>query len=109
MRDYVPGTVFVAEVPFDDRGGTKRRPVVLIGNPGYWGRDDSALVCPLTTAIHRRTDVPLDWQPLGLPRPSRARPRPRLLPKADLQWRLGQLSAQDIAALKNALRKTLDL
>lgn len=109
MREYVPGTVFVADVPFDDRGATKRRPVVLIGDPTYWGKDESALVCPITTATHRETDVPLDWEAAGLPKPSCARPRPRLLAKTDLQWLLGAVTAHDLAALKEGLRRALDL
>jgi mRNA interferase MazF len=109
MRDYVAGTVFVADVPFDDRGGSKRRPVVLIGKPAYWRRDDSALVCPITTAQHHLDDVVIDWQAAGLARPSRVRPRPRLLPRTDIAWRLGRLTDHDLTALKQALREVLDL
>jgi mRNA-degrading endonuclease toxin of MazEF toxin-antitoxin module len=109
MRDYIPGTIFVADVPFDDRGGTKRRPVVLVGKPGYWKRDNSALVCPITTAQHRTDDVAIDWRAAGLARVSRVRPRPRLLPKADIGWRLGRLTDADLVALKQTLREILDL
>ena len=109
MRDYVPGTVFIAAVPFDERRGAKRRPVVLVGSPAYRGRDESAVVCPITSAQHRPEDVGIDWRAANLPRPSLVRPRPRVLPKTDLDWRIGVLGEQDLAALKRALRKTLDL
>ena len=107
--DYVPGTVILARVPFANGSGAKRRPVVLVGNPSYWRGDHSALVCPVTTARPRIADVPVDWQTAGLVRPSCVRPRPLVLPKAELGWRVGALTAGDLEALKDALRTVLGL
>jgi len=106
---YVPGTVMIARVPFENGSGARRRPVVIVGSPAYWGKDDSALVCPATTAQTRTGDVLIDWQAVGLVHPSCVRPRPRLVAKADLRWRVGELTADDLAALKDALRRALGL
>jgi mRNA-degrading endonuclease toxin of MazEF toxin-antitoxin module len=106
---YVPGTVVVAMVSFDEREEAKRRPVVLIGDPGYWRWDKTALVCPVTSARARPGDVSIDWIAAGLRRPSCVRPRPRTIAKANVDWELGVLRDEDLGALIEALRRTLGL
>jgi mRNA-degrading endonuclease toxin of MazEF toxin-antitoxin module len=106
---YVPGTVVVATVSFDEQDEAKRRPVVLIGDPDYWRWDKAALVCPITSARARPGDVPMDWTAAGLRRPSFVRPRPRTIAKANVRWELGMLSDKDLGALMEALRRTVGL
>jgi len=106
---YVPGTVMIGRVPFDNSSGAKGRPVVIVGNPAYWGKDASALVCAVTSVGPRSGDVPIDWQAAGLLQPSYVRPRPRILARADLEWRVGALTADDLEALNDALRMVLGL
>lgn len=105
----MPGTVALARVPFANGSGAKRRPVVLVGNPSYWAADHSALVCPVTTAPPRIADVPVNWQAAGLLRRSCVRPRPIVLSKGELGWRVGALAAEDLEALEDALRTVLGL
>jgi len=106
---YVPGTIVLATVSFDEQEEAKRRPVVLIGDPAYWRRDRAALVCPVTSVGPRPGDVEIDWQTAGLSRPSFVRPRPRTLGKSRVHWELGALTPRDLGALCDALRVTLGL
>ena len=106
---YVPGTVVLATISFDEQEEAKRRPVVLIGEPAYWRWDKAALVCPLTSAQPRPGDVRIDWQAAGLARPSCVRPRPRTIAKSKLHWEVGALKPNDLSAVHEALRETLGL
>ncbi len=106
---YMPGTVVLATISFDEQEDAKRRPAVLVGDPAYWGQDSSALVCPVTSAAPRPGDVEIDWQTAGLIRPSRVRPRPRTIAKSRVDWELGALETGDLAALHEALMKALGL
>jgi len=106
---YIPGTVVLATVSLDEQEDAKRRPVVLIGEPAYWRRDRTALVCPVTSVAPRPGDVQIDWQAAGLFRPSFVRPRPRTLAKSRVHWELGTLALGDLGALCEALRVTLGL
>ena len=38
---YIPGTVVVATISFDEQEAAKRRPAVVVGDPAYWGPDRS--------------------------------------------------------------------
>ena len=109
MVIYSPGTVFIANVPFEDGRSGKRRPVVLVGNPGYWNHDLRALICPVTTASPRPGVVRLDWRGAGLLQPSCVRPRPIIVPKRRLRWELGAIRMEDLDALLSALRHVLGL
>ena len=109
MSTVVPGTVYVAVIPYEDRTGEARRPVVLIGSPSYWQPDARRLVCPITTAAPRPADIALDWQALGLRSPSCVRPRPVIIPKSDIRFEVGHLAADDLEALQAALRDVLGL
>jgi mRNA interferase MazF len=106
---YVPGTVVLATISFDEQEEAKRRPVVLVGEPAYWGQDKSALVCPMSSVGPRSGDVVIDWRAAGLVRPSFVRPRPRVIAKSRVHWEVGALKAADLAALLGALRTTLGL
>jgi mRNA-degrading endonuclease toxin of MazEF toxin-antitoxin module len=106
---YVPGTVAVATISFDEQEKAKRRPVVLIGDPSYWRWDKAALVCPVTSGRPRPRDVPIDWMAAGLRRPSCVRPRPRTIAKANMTWELGKLTNEDLGALMEALTSTVGL
>jgi mRNA-degrading endonuclease toxin of MazEF toxin-antitoxin module len=106
---YVPGTVVLATISFDEQEEAKRRPAVIIGEPAYWGRDTSALVCPVTSVAPRPGDVAIDWRAAGLIRASCVRPRPRTIAKSRVHWEVGALDASDLAALHEALKRALGL
>ncbi len=93
-----PGDLWVADIPFTDGSGSKRRPVLVL-----WldGRD--VVVAAVTSAAPRSpADVPLvDWRPSGLRVPSTARlSRLDCLEQALLVHKLGAVSAADANQVK---------
>lgn len=111
MRSSHPptGTVVIADVPFENRSGSKPRPVVLVGDATYWQGDDCVCVCPITSSAPRPQDVSLAWEAARLRQASCVRPRPVIIPKDCVTHRVGQLTPQDTSSLRRTVRRVLDL
>jgi mRNA interferase MazF len=93
-----PGEFWVADIPFTDGSGSKKRPVLVL-----WldGRD--TVVTAVTSAAPRSpTDVPLtDWRSAGLRVPSTVRlARLDCLEQVLLIHKLGMISAADATQVK---------
>ncbi|MBI5387954.1 MAG: type II toxin-antitoxin system PemK/MazF family toxin [Verrucomicrobia bacterium] len=101
------GAIYLCEFPFTSGATTKRRPVLVVFD---LARD--AVVCRVTSVAHSGTlDVMLaDWVQAGLAKPSFAR-LDRLLTAETTIFRrkLGQLSAQDQTAVRNAWNQHMRL
>jgi mRNA interferase MazF len=88
-----PGEFWVANIPFTDGSGTKRRPVLVL-----WLDVSDVVVAAVSASVPRSpTDVPLaDWQASGLRRPSIVRLwRLDCLEQSLLVARIGMISDTD--------------
>ncbi|NUQ36828.1 MAG: type II toxin-antitoxin system PemK/MazF family toxin [Caldilineales bacterium] len=93
-----PGDFWVAEIPFTDGSGAKRRPVLVL-----WLDGQDAVVAVVTSAAPRTpTDVSLaDWQRSGLRVASTVRlSRLDCVEQSLLIFRLGQVSKADARRLR---------
>ncbi len=70
MTTIQPGEFWVADIPFTDLSGSKKRPVLVL-----WLDGSDAVVAVVTSALPRsKTDVSLqDWRKAGLLQPSTVR------------------------------------
>lgn len=88
-----PGDLWLANIPFTDGSGSKKRPVLVL-----WLDAQDIVVAAVTSASPRSTaDVPLvDWQSSGLRVPSTVRlSRLDCLEQRLLLGKLGRLSSGD--------------
>jgi mRNA interferase MazF len=95
-----PGEFWVADIPFTDGSGSKKRPVLVL-----W-LDGSDVVCAAVTSAQPRssTDVSLaDWQRSGLRTDSTVRlSRLDCLEQSLLIAKIGTISPADAKATKQA-------
>lgn len=93
MMIIQPGDLWLANIPFTDGSGSKKRPVLVL-----WLDAQEIVVAAVTSASPRSTtDVPLvDWQSSGLRVPSTVRlSRLDCLEQRLLLGKLGRLSSGD--------------
>ena len=93
-----PGEFWVAEIPFTDGLGSKKRPALVL-----WLDGSDAVIAAVTSAAARSsTDVSLaDWRASGLRSPSTVRlSRLDCLEQALLIGRIGTISPNDGQAIK---------
>ena len=98
MTTIRPGEFWVANIPFTDGSGSKKRPVLIL-----WLDGADAVVSAVTSALPRSpTDVPLaDWKPSGLRVASTVRlSRLDCLEQSLLTVRIGAISAKDGIAIR---------
>jgi len=98
MTTVRPGDFWIADIPFTDGSGSKKRPVLVL-----WLDGMDAVVAAVTSAPARGpTDVPLaSWQAGGLRVASTVRlSRLDCLEGSLLAYRLGRLSAGDAESIR---------
>jgi mRNA interferase MazF len=99
MTTARPGEIWIAEIPYTDGSGAKKRPVLVL-----WLDGTDAVVVAITSALPRGpTDVVLtDWSTSGLRLPSTARlSRLDCLEVSLLVHRLGTISTTDADLLRD--------
>jgi len=105
----------VVLVPFDftDRSGTKWRPAVIVSSDRYNQQTPDLLIASITgnsRAVPHPGDYLLqDWQSAGLLKPSLVQTKLATIEASLVGRTLGRLSAVDLAAFEQGLRKTLGL
>jgi mRNA interferase MazF len=104
----------VVLVPFDftDRSGTKWRPAAVVSGRRYNSGPDvviASITGNLAAIAHPGDHRIRDWQAAGLLRPSLLQTKLATVETSVLGKRLGQLSADDLAAFDKGLREALDL
>lgn len=109
MTTYDRGDVVLADLPFSDLSGMKRRPAVVINAPHP---SVDLLLLPITSQI--QNDQPgefmlADWHGAGLLFPSIVKRGLFTLDKSCVIRRLGHLTERDMTNLDNALRAWLGL
>ena len=93
-----PGEFWVADIPFTDGSGSKKRPVLVL-----WTEASDVICAAVTSAAARSiTDVPLvDWKAAGLRIVSTVRlSRLDCLEQSLLIARIGMVSSIDAQTLK---------
>jgi mRNA interferase MazF len=93
-----PGEFWVADIPFTDGSGSKKRPILVL-----WLDGSDVVAAAVTSTVPRSpTDVPLaDWQASGLRVVSTVRlSRLDCLEQSLLIARIGAISATDGQAVK---------
>lgn len=93
MTTFRPGELWVADIPFTDGSGSKKRPVLVL-----WVDGADIVVAAVTSAAPRTpTDVLLgDWNVSGLRVPSTVRlSRLDCLERSLLFARIGNISSSD--------------
>ena len=93
-----PGEFWVADIPFTDGSGSKKRPTLV-----FWLDGSDVVAAAVTSTVPRSpTDVPLaDWQASGLRVASTVRlSRLDCLEQSLLIARIGAISATDGQAVK---------
>jgi mRNA interferase MazF len=93
-----PGEFWVADIPFSDHSGSKKRPVLIL-----WLDGSDAVVAAVTSVAPRSvTDVAIiDWRASGLRVPSTVRlSRLDCLEQSLLTARIGAISSDDARKVK---------
>ena len=94
----LPGEFWVADIPFTDASGSKKRPVLIL-----WSDGADLVAAAVTTAMPRSPmDVALaDWQASGLRRVSTVRlSRLDCLERSLMVARIGTISSSDAERVK---------
>jgi mRNA interferase MazF len=102
-----PGEFWVADIPFTDGTGSKRRPILVL-----WMDASDVVAAVVTTASPRSsTDVALtDWQASGLRAASTVRlSRLDCLERSLLTARIGSVSAVDANEIKQTWATAIKL
>jgi len=100
MTSAQPGEFWVADIPFTDGSGSKKRPILVL-----WIDGTDVVAAAVTSAAPRSTtDVTLaDWKVGALRAPSTVRlSRLDCLEQSLLLARIGSISANDAKAVKQA-------
>ncbi|MDE0392926.1 MAG: type II toxin-antitoxin system PemK/MazF family toxin [Rhodospirillales bacterium] len=106
---FEPFDVVVVPFPFSDRRASKRRPALIVSSAHFNEAHDQAILAMITTAAGEwPSDVALrDWKEAGLNAPCKVRFKLFTLDHTLILRRIGALSKQDGAAIKDALRRFL--
>ena len=106
---YRRGDVVRIRFPYSDVAGRKERPAVVLATDEYHDEWDELLVVAITSQPPRRlrpTDCPLqDWQVEGLQQPSWVRSHLATVHRQLVLDRIGSLTARDLAAVEDRLRR----
>ena len=112
MTTCEPGAVVLVNFLFSDQIRSKRRPAVIISTDAYHNSRLDALALAITSQTHRRFfgDCELrDWRQANLHRPSLTKGTIQLIHQAAINRRIGTLSENDYARVKDILRDILGL
>lgn len=103
--------VVLLPFPFSDRASEKRRPAVVLSDPGFQQACGHLLLAMITSAAQSSwpLDWPIqDWQEAGLPKPCLVRFKLFTLDERLILKSLGALSAADRAGVSRHLSRLLN-
>lgn len=109
MTAYDAGDVVLVPFPFTDQTKTKTRPAVVVSSAEFHKSRNDVVLVPITSTAPRDTlDTPIkDWKAAGLLYESTAKPVIMTVIKSAIVETRGRLSADDMAAVSNMLRRAL--
>ena len=95
--------------PFTDQAGTKKRPAVIISSDAYNTTQRDLVIMAVTSQLRPSgalgEALVTGWQAAGLIKPSAIKPVITTIEQVLVIRRLGQLTAEDRQALRNAIGK----
>jgi mRNA-degrading endonuclease toxin of MazEF toxin-antitoxin module len=98
---------------FTNEGPIKHRPAVVLSADAFQQSRAEVIVAAITSNVRRPPllgdHLIVDWQPAGLPKPSRATAILRTLRHAMVVGQLGMMPSQDLAQIERAIGAALDL
>ncbi len=107
------GDVVLIPFPHTDLSATKARPTVVVSVPEYQGARGDLILAYLTSQTvpsDAEFDYLLaDWAAAGLLKPTLMRARLAVVNERLVQYRVGTLSARDMAEIDRRLRRALGL
>ena len=110
---YERGDVLLIPFPFTDLSAAKTRPAVVISSPLYWRIRSEFLLAYLSSQVSKANpelDYTLvDWKPAGLLKPSFMRPKIAAIDPSLVVYHVGKLSASDLLAVDDCLRRAMNL
>jgi mRNA interferase MazF len=110
---YQRGDVVLIPFPFTDLSATKTRPAVVVSSQLYHQIRSELLLAYVSSQVSKvdtQIDVVLaDWTATGLPKPSFVRPKIAAIEPTLIVHRVGPLSARDLAAVDDCLRRAMSL
>ena len=111
MTGYEFGDLVLVPFPFTDQSAVKRRPAVVISSAAYHRARPDILIIAVTSQQPSTLSVGevqvQDWQGAGLLKPSVLKPVLTTIDPTLVLKRLGQLTPNDQAALRQALTTIL--
>ena len=109
--DYSFGDVLLVPFPFTDQAGTKKRPAVIVSSAAYNSARRDLVIMAVTSQLRHSGTLGevlvANWQAAGLIKPSTIKPVITTIEQALIIRRLGQLTAEDQQALRNAISKII--
>ena len=106
---YSFGDVVLVPFPFTDQAGTKKRPAVIISSDAYNTTQRDLVIMAVTSQLRPSgalgEALVTGWQAAGLIKLSAIKPVITTIEQVLVIRRLGQLTAEDQQALRNAIGK----
>ena len=106
------GDVVLVEFVFSDESGAKLRPALVVSSSLYNLARQEVIIAAITSNVTRQLvgdHVIVDWEHAGLLYPSSATGIIRTIKRSMLRRRLGVLTAHDVNAFDQVLRRSLGL
>lgn len=107
------GDVVLIPFPFSDLSARKTRPAVIVNSAEFNGVQGELLLAYLTSNIakvHPTLDyILVDWQATKLLKPTLFKPRIAVVQESLVRFKIGELSARDVEAVNQCLRRALGL
>lgn len=107
MTEFKFGDVVLVPFPFTDQSTSKQRPAVVISSAKYLSAKPDLIIMAITSQLHQARsslEVALtEWKAANLIKPSVIKPVIATLEKSLVIRKMGQLTAQDRAALLNLI------
>lgn len=110
-RSFAFGDIVLVPFPFTNQTATKKRPAVVVSGDAYNQAKPDLLIMAVTSQLRPAAtfgEVWLnDWRAAGLLKPSAVKPVIATLEQGLVIRRLGAVSQQDQAALRQALQEII--
>ena len=112
MIDCERGDVVLVGFVFDDAGGPRLRPAVVLSGAAYHEARGELVVAAITGDVRRRTErdhVLRRWKAAGLPCRSMVTGVIRTIPRAMVYRKIGALEKRDLDAVAQRIQENLAL
>jgi len=111
MTIWRKGDVVLVPIGFTDRSGAKYRPAVVVSSDRYNASSPDVRIASITGNLqavrHPGDHEHSDWHEVGLRSPSLAHAKIATVETSLIRRRLGELSADDMAAVDRGLYEAL--